>query len=193
MLAPEGHKPQLIPVQVPWEVSPTSPYLRLRTSESDDDWPTEVTFLGYFGPVALPDWEPGQPGTGTSTAYQHLRVVFEQGLWSCFSPGIHDADPIDRSRYDEAALPRFRDVGLTLEAYAKATWEQWRTTGLCPDPGMYEVAQSTWMQAIGCAKRVHALDYAREYKHFIIEAHDSYVEVIAKAWRYESLGPEEWA
>jgi hypothetical protein len=56
---------------------------------------------------------------------------------------------------------------------------------------MYEVAQSTWMQAVGAAERMQALGYAREdYKHYIIEAHDSYVEVIAKAWRYESLGPE---
>jgi hypothetical protein len=191
MPEPKGDKPKLIAVQVPWQVSPTTPYLRLRTSESDDDWPTEVAFLGYFGPVALPDWEPGQPGTGSGTAYQHLRIVFEQGLWTCLSPGIHDGDPIDRARYDEAALPGFRDSGPTPEAYIKAFWERWRSTGLCPDPGMYEVAQSTWMQAVGAAERMQALGYAREdYKHYIIEAHDSYVEVIAKAWRYESLGPE---
>jgi hypothetical protein len=100
-----------------------------------------------------------------------------------FSAGIHDADPIDRARYDEDALPRFRESGVSVEESIKIFWEEWRRTGLCPDPRMYEVVHSTWIDAVGAAE---------DFKHFIIAGHDSYVEVIAKAWRYESLGVETW-
>lgn len=158
-----------------------------------DDWPTEVAFLGYFGPVALPDWEPGQrrlPDAGPSD--YHLRVIFERSLWACFNPGMHDADPIDRTRFDVTALPAFRQPGVSLEEVVKASWQEWRRNGLCPDPGMYEVRDSPWIE-LHCRWMTEVGVVQADFKHVIIEAHDSFVEVVAKAWRYESLGPEQWA
>jgi hypothetical protein len=44
----DEHRPTLVPVDVPWQVSPTTPYLRLRVSESDNDWVTVADGLIHF-------------------------------------------------------------------------------------------------------------------------------------------------
>src|SRR6187401_203694 len=44
-----GKTSTLIPAQVPWMISASTPYLRLSCSESSSDSPTHVRFVGYFG------------------------------------------------------------------------------------------------------------------------------------------------
>ncbi len=154
-------------------------------SESDHDWPTEVSFVGYYGPVALPDWEPGQPALQEAgLAYYHLRVVFERGTWARVSPGLSDADPIDRSRYDVRALRPYDDPLLPVHERVRAAWAAWRQTGRCPDPRMYQVVGSHWIEPLG--------KVADGLAHFIIVGHDSFVEVIAREWRVECDGPETY-
>ena len=178
-------KPRLSPVDVPWQVSPTTPYLRLRVSESDDDQPTEVSFVGYYGPVALPNWEPGQPQqSAAGPSSYHLRVIFEQGRWARFSPALLDADPIDESRYDVQALRLDDDRSRPVHERVKAGWDAWRRTGRCPDPNMYAVTESEWLRDLGGP--AHGL------VHFIIVGHDSFIEVVAKGWRVESDGLETY-
>lgn len=185
MKTTDQHKSRLSPVDVPWQVSPTTPYLRLRVSESDHDQPTEVSFVGYYGPVALPNWEPGQPKQPEARpSSYHLRVIFEQGRWARFSPALLDADPIDESRYDVQALRLYDDVSRPVHERVKAGWDAWRRAGRCPDPHMYEVTESEWLRDLD--GQAHGL------AHFIIVGHDSFVEVVAKGWRVESDGPETY-
>ncbi len=73
---------------------------------------------------------------------------------------------------------------LPVQERVKALWERWRQSGRCPDPRMYEVVGSHWIEALG--KVAHGLT------HFIIVGHDSFIEVIAKAWRVESDGHETY-
>jgi hypothetical protein len=71
---------------------------------------------------------------------------------------------------------------LSVQERVKILWEAWRQMGRCPDPHMYQVVSSPWIEALG--------KMADGLTHFIIDGHDSFVEVVAKTWRVESDGPE---
>ncbi len=61
----------------------------------------------------------------------------------------------------------------------------WRQTGLCPFPGFYRVIHDPGLAALLAhydPRNVHDLQL------FILAAHDSYVEVLAKGYRYTLAG-----
>jgi len=173
-------KPRLIPVKVPWMVTPSTPFLQLHVSEDPHDKPSEVQFVGHLGPLA-------QKGK----AYQLIRVILEPGVWLLMRPGHADTEPIDLSQYDLCELPqRVSDP----QEYVRRFRDQWRQTGLCPDPHMYELERSPWLEeARTRAERLPPWlekvgTGTHEFKHVLISGHDYYVEVLTTGWRYESAG-----
>lgn len=191
----EESKPRLIPVKVPWQVCPSTPFLRLTTFESGG--PTEVKLVGYF---ALEKQEESIRGfesalvvgspydlnlsqTKKDSPFQLLKLTFEDGIWVKMSPSYADLEVIDESSYDWSALAYRYELGQDPDQWFRRFQEEWHRTSLCPNPRMYELEQSSWLEETGAGK------YGS--KHYLIMGHDAYAEVIANGWRWESEGALE--
>ncbi len=171
-------KPVLIPVQVPWMVDPATPFLHVHMSEDPNEEPSYVQFVGYFGPLV----EEGKP-------YRIVRIILEPHAWLHMRPGHSDTDAIDMSRFDVGRLP---PIGLDSQEQIRHGdgAEEWRRTGICPDPSMYEVDRSPWLREAGLARSslpswVLQVGMPGQHKHIIIVGHDYYIEVLTKGWRHE--------
>jgi hypothetical protein len=183
-------KPRLIPVKVPWQISPSTPFLRLRAAEIEE--PTHVSFVAHFGlydpPAASHDgreveivYPPDElfedPGPKEGP-YQFVVATFQHGLYVRMYPGHSDAEVIEEAAYDRSALSCRYQRGENIREWLLRFREEWRRTGVCPDPGMYEVEDSPWLEE---------LDPGSAYKHYLMLGHDAYVEVAAEGWSWKSM------
>lgn len=190
-------KPRLIPVKVPWQVSASVSCLRVYASEGAGSQCRSVDFIAHFG-LARSDSEqrtvrgvriveaPGDfvPTDGGIGAYRLVRVLFKEGLWVKVCPSHSDTEIIREDFYDWSALDWRVEDSPEGSAFLNRFWDRWRNTLVCPDPRMYQVEESTWLQELG-------LDSGSGWKHYMILGHDAYVEVIARDWQWEmgqSLG-----
>jgi hypothetical protein len=93
-----------------------------------------------------------------------------------------DAEVIGGEKYDWSGVrvPRIK-TEAELTAWLTTFADDWASTGNCPDPRLYRVERSTW-----------AASFLHDYKHFVIAATDSYVELLARdfTWAVESDLPE---
>lgn len=177
----------LVPVQVPWMISPSVPYLRIESMGSAQ--PAFLTFIGFFqlegDPVssAVPTVI-GDPGSfvpsDTAKGSQHrlVRVLFGEGAQARKRPAFSDLEVISEESYDWSNVPSGIQNGETPEASVARVGRQWKTTGSCPDPGMYEVRESNWLRELG-------LD-PNQWQHYIVLGHDEYVEVIAREYKWQA-------
>jgi hypothetical protein len=154
---------ELSPVSVPWWISPSTPYLDLAVQAEAGT--ATVECLGSYRTADMPE-EPGKEGD------RRLVVRFKGVLRTKTEP-IQDDAP-------EATLP-FRIVGTPVlspgepERYVDAFRTQWLTTGVCPDPRMYERSQR--------------VDEARLY---VLRGHDATIFVEAASWSWEDRGKARW-
>jgi hypothetical protein len=194
-------KPKLLPVSVPWSISPSTPFLTLRAAESDPEHPTEVTAAAQFGLeqqqqnaqgsgpsrsvkiVQPPRSDEGTTATlqaATGGLYQLIRITFEVGAWARFYGSYSDTQVVEEAAFDWSALAHLNEHWKAgVEAYRRNYWSLWHQTGICPNPNMYEVEGSTWLREVNVRNPA--------FKHYLIVGHDAYVEVIAKGWRWESV------
>jgi hypothetical protein len=185
---------RLIPVLVPWKVSPSTPFLRLRVSEADE--PTTVTFMANFSTpliaqdavevgfhrvqVVGPTAESGAVQETETSCWGIVKVVFRRGLWARFTPSHSDREVVKESSYDWSALP-----AVKLESFGEERRRLdsiWRESGLCPDPRFYVVSGSRWLQETTRA--------GSSFKHYMVLGHDAYVEVIAETATWQGQGSE---
>jgi len=191
-------KQRLLPIGVPWQIIPSASFLKLLAYESPSDGPTQVSFVAHFGL-----FEQRRSNTSTlgsesvekavspheaaelerwddAAAYQLVRVSFERGLWIRMFPGFGDGEVLDPAVFDSSALP-FQDLSpQNLEEMRRAFWQQWIASGACPDPRMYEVERSVWLDELRLS--------AKGYRHVVICGHDAFIEVAAKSWNWKSDG-----
>jgi hypothetical protein len=68
---------------------------------------------------------------------------------------------------------------LQDEARDYLDWREteWRTTGLCPDSGFYVARESAWLRSL-------PVRFKANYRHYVLDGRDGYVEVIAKSFRW---------
>lgn len=112
--------------------------------------------------------------------YRLVRVVFESGLWVKLSPAYSDKEVIQDAIFDWSAVPgRWSHEGDIYELL-KRSKEEWLRSGICPDPNIYEVENSQWLDETGAANDKHT-----QWKHFLILGHDAYAEVIARAYKIQ--------
>ncbi|TXH77513.1 MAG: hypothetical protein E6Q88_00940 [Lysobacteraceae bacterium] len=176
----------LVPVQVPWMISPSVPYLRIESPESAPL--ASVTFIGFFqlegdpvnraGPTVISD--PGSfvpSDTAKGSQHRLVRVLFGEGAQVRKRPAFSDLEVIPEQSYDWSNVFSGIQDGETPEASVARVGHQWKITGFCPDPGMYEVRESNWLREIG-------LD-PNQWRHYILLGHDEYVEVIAREYEWQ--------
>lgn len=186
------NKPKLLPARVPWAVS-SVPYLHAQTTK--DGKPTSATFIGYFKlrDVVSADSvsnaleyvdDPGEfhpVNDDGRSAYRHVRINFKNGQYLRISPAVSEHDVIGYGNYDWSMVPGESQEGEDLQDNLKRTERYWLETGESPDPAVYEVEGSPWLEQLGAK--------ARGLHHYIVVGHDDAVEVIAQAWSWEIGSP----
>lgn len=176
----------LVPVQVPWMISPSVPYLHIESIGSVQ--PASVTLIGFFqleddlvsraGPTVI-----GDPGsfvpsdTAKGSRHRLVRVLFQGSVQIRGRPAFSDLEVIPEESYDWSNVPSGIQDSETPEASVARVGFQWKTTGFCPDPGMYEVRESSWLRELGLAPN--------QWRHYILLGHDEYVEVIAHGYQWQ--------
>lgn len=180
---------KLLPVTVPWQISPSVPYLQLQ--EGADGKPSSATFIGHFKEGNDQLAEVGSPlpkrigapsafspeGARTPGRFQMVRVNFLGAQASRVCNAVSDVEVISESDFDWSAVPSGLLPGEKVSDNVKRISDQWHSTGICPDPGMYEVKDSTWLRELGMDQK--------SSRHFILAGHDDYLEVVADDWQWE--------
>jgi len=111
--------------------------------------------------------------------YRAVRVHFKPGLWARISPSFSDSEVVKESIYDWTAVSGRYLPGESVKDWLQRFRETWLQTGICPDPGMYEVESSPWLQEVSAENgRRPGL------KHFLITGHDAFIEVLAEEWSW---------
>lgn len=182
-------RPTLLPAAVPWAISTSMPCLRL--CEDDAAHRLFLTFVGYF---KLNDPTQGHGGTSVAVvaepeafkldpsasqaSYRLIRITFDGAFKyrRCFSASDHEVLP--EAEYDWSEVPGALRPGEDAMANLVRTDIYWLETGNSPDPGFYEVRNSSWIEECG------AVDW--EFRHYIAVGQDEYFEVIARTWHWEA-------
>lgn len=169
----------LIPVSAPWEIELATPRLSLQAFESASDPPVTVgMWVERFDLMNR-----SSPNNKTVQTIEwrtaRIKVTFERGIASRLCFGVSDAEAIREEDYDWSRIPVKLERGESLDAYV-IRYDNWCAEhGQCPDPRMYEVANSDWLEMLS-----PDLEKAG-FRHFMLLGHDAYVEVVAMNWSWE--------
>lgn len=178
-------KQLLMPVQVPWQISPSVPYLRLQVLGASAQ--ATATFIGFYKSAARTHGQVGvsaiqDPGefhlsdSAEGARHRLTRVLFEGVAHSRQLPAVSDAEVIAEDAFDWSLVPTGIQAGETAEDAVRRVNDLWLSKGYCPDPAMYEVQSSDWLGSLG-------LDDA--WHHYILLGHDDYIEVVARGWSWQ--------
>lgn len=194
MSTQELAKPKLIPVKVPWGIASATPYMQCAIAEHK---PAEVRFIASFLSDELQKLR-------QSTSSQELRQLFAKGLnfdapeyivevafdefgWCRVAPAITDGIVIDEAAYDMSEVSSTTlELGESLVEWRTRFRLQWIETGICPNPGMYEVVGSSWYLAL-------SLDGPRAaHKHYLLLGEEMSIEIIATGWQWRIVQQVNW-
>ncbi len=186
-------KQKMIPVSVPWQISPSVPDLKIKRFA--DGYSLSVTFIGHFkcdeliGEKAASEsiqvvtegaeFEPTP--LSLKATFRMVRLNFLSAYFSRCCQSVSDSQTIREDDYDWSDVGSSLMPNESIEENFRRTRDLWLTTGVCPDPGMYEVRNSSLL-----------LEYAQqssELRHYIMLGHDEYIEVLAKGWNWEAGQP----
>ena len=179
-------KPKLMPLHAPWRVSPSTPFLRLVALESASQEQTHVEFVAYnqcedassaASGTSLRVVQPPNAFQGAKTdergPYRLLRIVFKGSVGARMYPAHSDSQVVDESSYDWTQVPGRWSPGEDIYSYLERDRATWLQTGVCPDPRVYEVVNSPWLEEM-------QMESDQRWKHYLILGHDAFVEVIAE-------------
>lgn len=174
----------LSPVSVPWQISPSAPYLKLYFSDTGK--PVAATFIGFFkcevgseSKDAVKIYDPGEfVSAGNAKGAQHrlVQVVFREGVYAKLLPAFGDHEVVKEELYDWSLVPTgVKGNETTVESITRVQ-NLWLSTGYCPDPCMYEVQNSDLLASLNLN--------TTEWHHYLFLGHDEYVEAIARGWQW---------
>lgn len=160
----------VLPLALPWAVSPTSE-VDLTATEAA----LRVEVGANYGPLASAQTE----ASGAKADWSWRPTLIEFRAVVVFAWGrMPDAGevPSPSERYGRDQIPFEADetsYGPGRERFD--TW--WLEKAQAPDSGIYEVKGAEWLWPV-------EFDKSR-FRHFVIEGHDTYVEVVAETvfWR----------
>jgi hypothetical protein len=178
---------KLIPLPVPWMVSPSTPNLVVTTGEGDD---ALVEFVGLFGaesegardlPPAHVMVAPAAPQLAPdlkSGRYQKVSIRFRTAGWVSRNAQHSDREVVDESLFDWSNVPGACHDG-DPGTFRTRMQERWQKTGIAPNPGFYIVENSTWRTA-----------QAQRWKlrHYLILGDQCSIDLLAQDFEWESKG-----
>jgi len=161
---------KLSAVEVPWLVSPSVPEIRVTVEENNDA-------VATFDVAVLPENDP----LAAELVSRRVEVHFKAGQWLRTYPAIDDANVVPPDLFDWGEIQLSGD-DVAKEDHLIEFRKRWIATGVCPNPGIYEVRSSTWL-AESRADRFKC-------KHFVVVGHDMWIEVLCKgiSWRWAGAG-----
>lgn len=184
-------KPQLIPVIVPWQISPSVPNIEIQR-KIGSQYPSSVTFIAHFKcdeppthPAISeanqiikpsPKFEPSS--MEIRAPFRLVRVNLVEGYQADMHPAVSDLEVIPENAYDWSEVTSSLMPNETIEQNLERTCSSWLYSGVCPDPGMYEVKNSLWLAELG--------EQANGLHHYLLLGHDEYIQILAKAWTWEA-------
>lgn len=186
-------KPKLLPVAVPWEISPSVPNLKI--GKSDDSGQVSATFVGHFKCDEMADSHLDPYSVqlvsedsnfrvvplSIKSPFKMVRINFVNCYFFRISPAVSDAEVIPEDGYDWSAVASSLMPNERIEDNVKRTRELWIKSEICPDPGMYEVENSPLLSDFSSS--------SNEVHHYLMLGHDEYIEVIAERWAWEAGQP----
>ena len=101
--------------------------------------------------------------------YSRVRVHFEHGLWVQVQPSFSGRETLPPNMFDESALYPMLD--------RRAFREKWIATGLCPEPRVFEVEESEWLET--CAP------VRDDFRHYLVVGCDCWFQVLASGYYWE--------
>jgi hypothetical protein len=110
---------------------------------------------------------------------RHVSLSFRGGQWLRLEPAVSDVTTVPPDRFDWNGLP-FRGVkNEDLGGFLGEFRTSWLEAGNCPDPNIYEIMHSTWLNSSG------AIRFG--CKHYVVVGRDLWLELLALdfKWRYE--------
>jgi hypothetical protein len=183
-------KPRLLPVSVPWQISPSVPHLKVQ--KAPEQHVVFATFIGHFkcdeaahskeeSPalevvVSVPEFE--STSILTKAPFRMVRVDFGEEYEVRMMPAYSDSEVLPEKSYGWDAVPGALLPNETVDENLRRTEDLWLRTEICPDPGMYEVQNPPWLAEI-------PEERSRGLRHYVILGHDEYVEILAKAWNWK--------
>jgi hypothetical protein len=170
---------KLQPLDVPWQISPSTPHLGVRTKSFDGVNHGFVTFMGYLGEGTTLYRKHG--------TYRQIAVILESIVGVRMYPEYSPDDSERLDSYDWEAIPEFRDDDGSLRNHVKQFHEQWNTTDICPDPAAYLVEDSDWLFRLRFTPDAPP---HLQFQHYLFVGSDYNVEVIAKSWKWEIVGSD---
>lgn len=184
-------KPHLIPLEVPWMVSPSTPFLELHSPHADGSPATYAQFVAYNKLLdtvtseatgrsvsivyGVPEFRPVP--LSERGAYQLIRLHFVNALNAKETPSFSDSQVIEELAYDWSQVPGTWH-GEDIFEYLKNFDAIWAATGLCGDPRVYEVTTSNDAEEL--LSSVANTSKPPTGKRFLILGHDSFVEIVAE-------------
>lgn len=184
--------PKLVAMKIPWSIAPSTPCLRLIANENGEVKIILVAFfkanekyantqiVGHDKILVREKPDINNQIDYEKSLYQQIEITCTKSFWSKMSPAYSEGQVIEESKFDWSGVEgRIRD-GVDPAKWLKEFQEKWVTTGICPDPGFYEVINSGWLQ------ETDAIKYG--LKHFLIVGEDSYIEIICDEWSWRSQG-----
>lgn len=186
-------KQKLVPVSVPWQISPSVPNLKLK--QSADGYPMSATFIGHFkcdenvgltvdsGSIQVisddPDFEPTP--LSLTAPFRMVRVNFVNAYFGRSCQSVSDSEVIAEDDYDWSDVASSLMPHESIEENFVRIRDLWLSSGICPDPGMYEVRNSHLLSEF--------TEQSNELRHYIMLGHDEYIEVLTNGWSWEAGQP----
>ena|GEM_PF-5283172 len=167
------NKMKVVPVRVPWMISPSHDFAGFAGYEAKE---VKVQALCgynavYFEKViaeleqqygeAIPDEEYNKAGS----------VMIEIKFTPIYLFNFYGKTE-NTEKYDFSILDPYYYGGLSLS-------EEWNKTGICPNPGFYEVPDSGLKEAFGFT--------APKVKHWVLCGHDSCIDVLARTFKWREI------
>ena len=181
--------PKLIPVLVPWYISPAVPVLSITIIEMNS---ITVSFQAGFGPI--------NPYTGgineevrleknefASLGYRNalevrVELTFLFTTDVRINPCISEGRIIDYDLYDTSGL--LPALSSDFNRDTRDEFQMWKATGYCPTPRMYSIEPSAWLESLTEQGYQYHLG-ERPAKHYMILGEDMWIEILAKEWSWK--------
>jgi hypothetical protein len=161
--------PQLHPLIVPWQISPSTPSLGFATRNIDGINHGYVTFMGFLGEMTNLCAQHGR--------YKQVAVVLEQVQFAKLYPDRSASDSARVEGYDWSLVPNFADEHNSLKGAIRRFHDQWNATDICPQPSAFTVCDSDLLRDLRIP--------VDTFKHYVFLGDDFNVEVVAKSMTWQ--------
>lgn len=161
--------PQLVPLDVPWQISPSTPGLSFATEQVDGSNYGVVRFTGFLGQTTKLVDKHGN--------YVQVTVLLEDLVFASFYPEFSEEDKQRLDNYDWSKVPEFRDAAGSLKGSTERFHAQWNDTDVCPEPAAYRILGSERLASLGF--------HDDHFQHYLFVGDDFNVEAIAQKMKWE--------